>query len=78
MEITRKERTRIVKLIDENSNYDAKTIRIHADGRITATVDPDKAPGCDCWTRRHIAYARDFANGRNPFDDPRFDLVPVR
>lgn len=64
--ITKTNRIRIVKMIDANTSYDARTVRISSDGSISAKLDPDKQPGCHD-TRLLVCNAADFVNGANPF-----------
>lgn len=37
----------MIALVDRQTVYDAKTVKIDRNGFISAKYDPDKQPGCD-------------------------------
>lgn len=40
-------RKEMIGLVEKQTVYDAKTVRIDRNGFVTAKHDPDKQPGCD-------------------------------
>lgn len=64
---TKTQRTAIIALIDENTDFDAATIRFHRDGTISGIKDADKTVNGPETARLLIGHASDFADGANPF-----------
>jgi hypothetical protein len=59
--MTKADRTTIVARIDAATDYDAATIRIHADGRITGILDANKTFNGPETMRALIGYVADWA-----------------
>lgn len=65
--MTKTKRAAIISMIDAHTDYDAKTVRIHADGSISAKLDADKTSNGPHDDRLLIGSVSDFANGANPY-----------
>lgn len=68
--MTKTQRATIIKLINADTSYDAATVRINADGVITARLDADKTYAGNDPARYLVGHVDDFANGANPFRAP--------
>lgn len=61
-----KRRAEIIGMIDENTVYDASSVRFHRNGTISALKDANKTFGSDS-TRYLICHLSDFDDKANPF-----------
>lgn len=64
--MTKTRRAEIIKMIDENTNYEASSVRFHRDGTISALKDANKTYKPDS-TRYLVCRLSDFDAGANPF-----------
>ena len=65
--MTRTKRAAIVEMIDAATSYDAATVQIHADGKISAIKDADKTFNGPHTDRLLVGWVSDFEGGVNPF-----------
>ncbi|MFT8423135.1 MAG: hypothetical protein ABF665_16770 [Gluconacetobacter sp.] len=65
--MTKTQRAAIIALIATHTDYDTKTVRIQADGSISAKLDADKTSNGPHDDRLLVGHVSDFANGANPY-----------
>lgn len=65
--MTRKERDAIVRIVEDSSEYDAATVRISAEGSVTARKSADKVPGFGPDFRYYLGEATEILRNRELF-----------
>lgn len=58
--MTKSQRTKLIAIIDKTTNYDAASVRVTKDGKVTARLDANKTFNGPHNTRVFVGYANEI------------------